>query len=339
MSEFRQDPTTREWVLLAPERAKRPEDFPQHQRPMAPAWDPDCPFCPGNEQRTPEEETFRIGTHAGWQVRVVTNKYPALTPTGSLTRRHQGALFTRMDGVGIHEVSIETPDHARPLAEMEAVEVENVLVAYRTRYNALRHDPRLKIILIFRNQGKGAGTSLAHPHSQLIATPLVPPPIRRKHDVARAYYDDTGRCIYCDLREAEIAAGERLVFQSEHFTVLQPFAPQAPYETWILPNRHVAAFGDVADEELSDLAVVLRDTLRALTAQLQGLDFNYVIQTAPVGEAHLNYYLWHVQIVPRLTTPAGFELGSGISISTALPEETARLLRAQVRQRRLETED
>ena len=332
MSEFRQDPTTREWVLLASERAARPDEFAQRERPPAPAWDPDCPFCPGNEHRTPEVETFRIAADAGWQVRVVANKYPALTPTGSLTRRHQGGLFTAMDGVGIHEVIIETPHHARPLAAMEPAEVENVLVAYRERYNILRRDPRIKLILIFRNQGERAGTSLAHPHSQLVATPLVPPPIRRKHEVARVYYDDTGRCIYCDLREAEVAAEERIVFQSQHFTVLQPFASRVPYETWILPNRHVPAFGDVADEEIADLAVVLRETLRALTAQLPHLAFNYVIQTAPVGEADLKYYLWHVQIIPRLTTIAGFELGSGMSISTALPEETARLLRGRVRQ-------
>lgn len=332
MSEFRQDPTTREWVLLAPERAIRPDEFAQDEPRTTPERDPNCPFCPGNEQRTPEEETFRIATAAGWQVRVVTNKYPALTATGSPIRRHRGTLFTAVDGIGIHEVIVETPNHTRPLAEMETAEVQNVLIAYRERYNALRQDSRIKLILIFRNQGKRAGTSLAHPHSQLLATPLVPPPIRRKHDVARAYYDDTGRCIYCDLRQVEVDAGERLVFQSEHFTVLQPFAPQAPYETWILPNRHVPAYGDVADEELPDLAIVLRDTLRALTAQVQHLDFNYVIQTAPVGEAHLHYYLWHVQIIPRLTTVAGFELGSGISICTALPEETARQLRARMGQ-------
>lgn len=327
MSEFRLDPTTREWVLLAPERAARPHEFAQHEFSAARAADPGCPFCPGNEHRTPETETFRIGDAHGWQVRVVANKYPALAPAGSLTRRHQGALFTSMGGVGIHEVIIETPYHNRPLAAMEPAEVENVLMAYRTRYNALRHDPSVKLILIFRNQGERAGTSLAHPHSQLIATPLVPPPIRRKHDVARAFYDDTGRCIFCDLREAEVVHGERLVWQSEHFTVLQPFAPQTPFETWILPNRHVPSFGDVADEELPDLAIALRNTLRALTEQVQPLHFNYVIQTAPVGEEQLNYYLWHIQIIPRLTTAAGFELGSGIPICTALPEETARLLR------------
>lgn len=327
MSEFRQDPTTREWVLIAPERAARPDDFAQNEPPAVPEADPHCPFCPGNEHRTPETETFRIGDARGWQVRVVTNKYPALIATGSLARRHTGALFTTMDGVGIHEVIIETPYHNRPLAAMEAAEVENVLTAYRARYNALRHDPRVKLILIFRNQGERAGTSLAHPHSQLIATPLVPPPIRRKHDVARAYNDDTGRCIYCDLRDAEVADGERLVLRSAHFTVIESFAPQTPFETWILPNRHATAYGDIRDAELRDLAVVLRNTLRALAAQVPQLEFNFVVQTAPVGEEQLHYYLWHIQIIPRLTTPAGFELGSGISISSALPEETARLLR------------
>lgn len=331
MSEFRQDPTTRDWVLLAPDRASRPDEFAQHEHRDLPEWDSNCPFCPGNEHLTPEEETLRLPQDESWQVRVVANKYPAITPTGSLTHRHQGALFTAMDGVGVHEVIIETPNHARPLAKMEPHEVANVLLAYRARYNALRRDDGIKLILIFRNQGEQAGTSLVHPHSQLIATPLVPPSIRRKHDVARAYYDDTGRCIYCDVREAEANRGDRLVLHAQHFTVLEPFAPQASYETWILPNRHVASFGDVTDEEIAELAVVLRDTLRALTEEVQDLDFNYVIQTTPVGEAHLKYYLWHIQIIPRLAIPAGFELGSGIPISTALPEDTARRLRAHMR--------
>lgn len=331
MSEFRQDPTTREWVLLAPNRASRPDDFTPHEHHNSPTWDPTCPFCLGNEHLMPEVETLRLPRYGSWQVRVVANKYPALTPGGSMARRHQGTLFAAMDGVGVHEVIIETPNHARPLAEMEPREVANVLLAYRARYDALRRDDRIKLILIFRNQGEKAGTSLTHPHSQLIATPLVPPSIRRKHDVARTHYDDTGRCIYCDVREAETALGERLVHQSAHFTVLAPYAPQAAWEIWILPNRHVASFGDATNDEIADLAVVLRGTLRALTEQVPHLDFNYVIQSAPVGEAELKYYLWHIQIIPRLAIPAGFELGSGITISTALPEETACQLRDRMR--------
>jgi len=287
-----------------------------------------CPFCPGHEASTPDE-VFRLpdSSAAAWTVRVTSNKYPAVGSTGRLERREQGPLFREMDGVGIHEVIIETPSHDRRLPLMTDREVADVLIAYQARYRALREDPRLKYIIIFKNHGEAAGTSLAHPHSQLVATPVPPILLRRKYEVAIAHYDDTGRCLYCDIAEEERKAKSRVVLETDRFLVFHPFASRVPFETWIMPKRHQPSFGQVSEEDLRELAPVLRRTLRALYDRLGDPDFNFMIHSAPIEDENKDYYLWHLQILPRLATIAGFELGSGIYISTLRPEDSAAVIR------------
>jgi UDPglucose--hexose-1-phosphate uridylyltransferase len=258
---------------------------------------------------------------------VVPNKFAALTPEGDPRRRDDGPLFREMDGVGHHEVIIETPVHNRFIPLMEDPEIERVVQAYRERYLALRQDKRVKLILIFKNHGEAAGTSLEHPHSQLVAAPVVPASLRRKHDEAIRYYDATGRCLYCDVVEAERGAGERVILETGDFLVFHPFASGSPFETWIAPKRHCPSFGQITLEECRALAVVLKTTLARLAKALNDPDYNFVIHTAPVGDEDEEYYLWHIQILPRLTTAAGFEIGSGMRINIAKPEETARFLR------------
>ncbi|HLC41215.1 MAG TPA: DUF4931 domain-containing protein [Methylomirabilota bacterium] len=208
--------------------------------------------------------------------------------------------------------------------------MERILRAYQARYHALREDSRVKCIIIFKNHGERAGTSLEHPHSQLVATPVAPMQMRRKYEVAISHYDDTGRCLYCDLVEAEVEAKARLVQETDRFVVFHPFASRAPFEAWIAPKKHQPSFGQVSGEDLASLAPVLRETLFALAAILGDPDFNYIIHTAPIEDESKPYYLWHIQIVPRVTTIAGFELGSGIYITTMMPEESAAILRQAV---------
>jgi UDPglucose--hexose-1-phosphate uridylyltransferase len=334
MSVIRQDATTKAWVIIASERAKRPHDF---RRPMAApastAYEASCPFCPGHEMRTPPE-VWRLSNPQGteWAVRVIPNKFAALAGASEPQRREAGPLFREMDGVGAHEVIIETPVHNRVMPLMTDAELERVLQAYQTRFQALRSDPRVRYVIIFKNHGERAGTSLEHPHSQLVATPIAPLQVRRTYEVAISHYDDTGRCLYRDLVAAEVEAGVRLVRETADFVVFHPFASHVPFETWIAPRRHQSSFGQVARDDLAALAPVLRETLRALYDALGNPDFNFIVHSAPIEDDSKPYYLWHIQILPRLTTIAGFELGSGMFVTTTLPETSAAFMREVIGQ-------
>jgi len=334
MPELRQDPTTKEWVIIAAERSKRAHDFKKAQLiTEKPSYKEDCPFCPGNEHLTPHETlAYRSGgppDSKGWWVRVIPNRFPALSPQGSLERKEEKGFFRMMDGVGIHEVVIEDPLHNQLLPLMEDKQVEEVLLAYRERYLALREDPRIKLIIIFKNYGEAAGTSLEHPHSQLVGTPIVPSNVRKKLQEAARYYDDYGRCVYCDLIEEELSLGKRIVEETERFVVFQPFASRFPFETWIVPKQHQASFGPISMEDSKRFAKVIKGTLFRLHSKLNDPEYNYVIHTAPTKDEEEDYYHWHLQIVPRLTTPAGFEVGSGIFINVSFPEENAQYLRGE----------
>jgi len=325
--ELRQDPTTKDWVVIAAGRAKRPHAFAE-SKPASSAltYDPSCPFCVGNEALTPPEVYRDNDTSGAWRVRVVPNKFAALTPDAK-TERTEG-FFRRAPGVGYHEVVIETPDHAGDLADLSVEHVARVLRAYRERQRALSLDPRVRFVIIFRNHGERAGTSLAHPHSQIVATPIVPAYMRRRHEIAERHFDDTGRCLYRDVQEAERADGSRLVEDTDGFMVFVPFASHVPFETWIVPHTLRPSFVLVTDEELDNLARVLRNSLRRLRACLGDVDYNYIVHSSPRKDEDEDYYLWHVQIVPRLTRPAGFEIGSHMSINTVEPEAAAEQLRA-----------
>jgi len=330
LSELREDPTTKVWVIIAPERAKRPQQEPKKKRASKlPGWDESCPFCPGNESQTPEE-VFRLPVSdqvSAWDVRVVPNRFAALMPTESIARREYGNLFRKMDGFGIHEVIIETPSHNTPMALMEYEQVEKVLIAYKERYNALKKNRQLKFITIFKNQGWASGTSLIHSHSQLVATPVMAPYYHRKFDVAHDYYADMARCLYCDLLAGELERGERIISETKQLVVFQPYASRVPYETWIVPKKHYASFGLYPEMHFAELARVLKDTLLCLYQWLDDPAFNYMIDTSTTADEDDPYYHWHIRIVPRITTIAGFEMGSGIYVNTSLPEHTASHMR------------
>lgn len=340
MSEFRLNPATKEWVIIAGERAARPGAYPREraEREGVPEWDAECPFCVGNEPMTPPE-IYRDPAAAGrgegqpWRVRIVPNKFPALDSTRREDGRGRGEFFRSLPGAGYHDVVIEHPAHNRFTPLLRREELRRVLEAYRWRYLKLREDPRVKLVTIFKNHGRAAGTSLLHPHSQIIATPIVPFFLRSKLGVAIRYYDDWGRCVYRDMLEEELEDGRRIVCETEHLVAFCPFASKSPFEVWILPRRECPSFGLVTSGELDGLADVLGRVLGALWEGLDNPAFNYVVRTAPVPEENKDYYLWHVEIVPQVTTPAGFELGSGISINIATPEENASFLRGVIEAR------
>ncbi len=340
MSELRQDPTTKEWVVIAPERAKRPTQQPGKRHAGEwPDWDESCPFCPRNEDRTPDE-VFRIPVSAersDWEVRVVPNLFAALTPDGDTARYENGPLFRKMGGFGIHEVIIEGPSHNTPIALMPCPHIEKVLIAYQERYNAIKKNNQVRFVHLFKNHGWAAGTSLIHPHSQLVATPIMAPYYRRKFDVAHEYYADMGRCLYCDLICWELDRGkDRIVADTKEFLVVHPYASHIPYETWILPKKHCSSFGLFPSTNFTELARVLKDILFCLYEKLDNPAFNLMIDSTGTEDEEDPYYHWHIRILPRLSTIAGFEMGSGIYISTALPEETASITREFIKSLRRE---
>jgi len=324
MGTLRQDATTNEWVILAPERAGRPVPATPARAPV-PSHEPACPFCQGNEHLTPPE-IARSPASGPWELRVVPNRYPALAPGGT-TDRHGEPLAREMDGVGFHEVVIESPLHDERTDDMTTDRVAAVLATWRDRYRALAAEPGVKAVVLFKNFGERAGTSLVHPHSQILATPVIPPDALHRYAVATRYFDDTGRCVYLDVIERELRAGERVVAERAGLVAVAPFASGVPFETWIAPRSKRPSFASVGDDDLPELADLLRDVLGGLRRAAGDPDYNLVIHSAPAGEESKPFFLWHLRVLPRMVTPAGFELGSGMSINTVAPESAARLLR------------
>jgi UDPglucose--hexose-1-phosphate uridylyltransferase len=338
MPELRKDPVTREWVIIATERGRRPCDFQHQGTSPGRNQQPGCPFCPGNEHMTPPEVlAFRSPDSPpngqGWWVRVVPNKYPALAVEGNLGKTGRG-MYDTMNGVGAHEVIIETPDHASSLGATPLKQVEDVLWAYRARYLDLKQDPRLKYILFFRNHGEVAGASLSHPHSQLIATPMVPHDVADEIEGFELYEQYHDRCVYCDVLRQELSDGERVVAENPHFLAFEPYASKYPFETWILPKRHFGSFAGVTTDEQQGLAEMLKEVLLRVRGCLDDPPYNYSLHTAPCDARDENRWHWHLEIMPRLTVAAGFEMGTGIYINVTPPEQAA----AHLREVKLEVE-
>lgn len=328
MTELRLNAITRDWVIIATERAKRPDEFakPHTETIAIPSYSPTCPFCLGNEDLT-GIESYRFNDNRGWRVRAVYNKYPALFPVGQAIRKVEG-INRSLSGVGFHEVIIEHPRHDLTTALMEIEDVANIIRVYRQRYAEIRHDPRIASIIIFKNHGQGAGTSLEHPHSQLAATPIVPYQLRIRLQEAIRYFDDTGECIFCRTIKDELASRERIIAESEHFVAFIPYAALSPFHTWIFPRRHTSSFEEITDLEIEDLAKMLKTILAKLYYGLNNPDYNYTIRSIPTAEERTDYFHWYIALIPRTTLAAGFELGSGMYINTSLPEESASFLRS-----------
>jgi UDPglucose--hexose-1-phosphate uridylyltransferase len=328
MSELRQNIATREWVIIASERARRPNTFTEtrHQPPTAerPPHDPQCPFCIGNEEL--DLEVDRYPPTGPWQVRIVRNKYPALHEHGPVVRHFEGVRRT-LSGYGYHEVLIEHPQHNTTLGLMSHAEIRLILATYLNRGLAMSSDPRIEQVVIFKNHGERAGASLQHPHSQLMAVPVVPGDIRHRIEEARRFFDDTGQCVFCAMLDDELAQHERIVYENDAFVAFVLYAASSPFHMWILPRRHRASFFHITEPELDSLADVIREVFYRLYHRLNDPDFNLVLRSAPAKEPENGYFHWYLAVVPRLSYMAGFELGSGIFINPSIPEACAAFLR------------
>jgi UDPglucose--hexose-1-phosphate uridylyltransferase len=335
MPELRKDPIVNRWVIIATERAKRPTDFitPDNGQELPKG----CPFCEGNETKTPPE-IYAVRPNGsrrdaeGWKVRVVPNKFPALRIEGDMEKFGVG-IYDRMNGIGAHEVIIETTDHFEKI-EMQSVDaLFDVFNTYKLRLADLKNDERFRYILLFKNEGITAGASLAHPHSQLIATPVTPKRIREELVGAQAYFEYKDRCIFCDIVREELRQKDRIVYENNNFISFCPFAARFPFEIWTVPKRHHPDYDSMERDEIFAFADAMKVTLGKLTKALSGPHYNYMLHTGPVRWRRRGYWTtlehdfhWHVEIIPRLTNTAGFEWGTGFYINPTIPEEAARFL-------------
>jgi UDPglucose--hexose-1-phosphate uridylyltransferase len=327
--ELRKDPITGRWVIISTGRRKRPTDF--HIERAALIGGDHCPFCAGREAMTPPEvlayrQNGAASNGPGWDLRVVPNKFPALQVEGNLDREGDG-LFDRMNGIGAHEVIIETPRHDATLSSMSQPEIERVLWAFRERVLDLKRDQRFRYILIFKNHGAAAGATLEHSHSQLIALPIIPDFVREEIDGAKLHYNAKERCVFCDIMRQELSASRRIIQENADMVAFSPYAPRFPFETWLVPRSHGARYEEASRQQYESLARMLKSVLLRMERALESPPYNLIIHTSPFSEETREFYHWHVEIIPKLTRTAGFEWGTGFYINPTSPEEAAEVLR------------
>ena len=329
MSDLRRDPIGGRWVIVDTDHPSKPEDFEYEQHILRGGV---CPFCYGNESMTPPEiEVIRDPNTApntsGWQVRVVSNKFPALQIEGDLDRRGIG-IYDMSNGVGAHEVLIETPYHEKDIPDLLNSEVENFLSMYCRRTQDLIKDKRFKYIMVFKNFGAAAGASLEHPHTQIIALPMVPKNVMEEIRGAHDYFDYRERCVFCDIIKQETQEKERIILENKYFLSFCPFVSRFAFEMWIMPKKHQGYFCQMSGEEVSALAAILKETIARLEKIFPHPSYNYIIHSSPInGEDSSEGYHWHIELMPKLTRVAGFEWGSGFYLVPTPPELAAKYLR------------
>lgn len=330
MSEFRQDIVSQHWVLFAPNRASRPEDF-KHDRATPdpkhiPEHDKSCPFCPGGEQLNMEVASYPKGKN--WKVRVILNKFEALGHTGGRVRSD---FYSVREGIGDHEVVITRP-HNSLTAFLSDEMIDLKLKVYQERMMDLSNHPEVEYVHILQNHGQAGGASLIHPHSQIFATPFVPEHLHNEVTQCFNFFNSRGGCIYCEMILKELLDRERIVLDHKDFFVFAPFAARVPFALRIIPKRHQASFIEMTSSERHSLGQVLKIVLQKLYFKLNNPAYNYYIHSLPVSHSLLTRYdeksyHWHLEILPRLNVWGGFELGSDVYVNTMLPEVAADILR------------
>jgi UDPglucose--hexose-1-phosphate uridylyltransferase len=306
LPQLRQDPIAGYWVALAKDRSKRPFDF--QRAPVQMKAGAICPFCPGNENLTPPELLSYPAEdgRGGWRLRAFPNKYPA---------------------VDAHELIVESPEHKSSFGELPESAAVDLLAAVRDRMLALKQDPELEYVQFFKNNGPGSGASLSHPHSQLMALPFVPGQVQLELDGSLQHFEEHGHCIFCDLIDLEDAQRERVIFENEQVLVVAPYAPRFGFETWVIPRAHHSHFELTAEGLLRAVGEALHRIAHRLEAVLDYPPYNFLLHTAPVQEPAMEYYHWHIEILPRMSGVGGYEFGTGCYINAILPEEAAAVLR------------
>lgn len=326
-SELRQDLVTGDWVVISKIRSKRPNEFAKEKDERLDDKKDECLFCDpvasGQEKDTLIYET----SDGGWSLRVFPNKFPAFTrPKGGTMRHQEEGPYFLMDSVGYHEV-IVTRDHAKHIGEMEPLAVAELLDAYQSRYIDLMNKKSVAYIDIFHNHGESAGASIPHPHSQLMAIPVISPYVKSELDGAEVYHRQNKKCVYCSMLSWEMEHKKRVVFENEDFVLFCPFASRANFEMWIAPKKHKPYFERINNQDKIAAGEALHEAIRRLSAGLNNPDFNFYIHTSPCDGRDYPHFHWHIEILPKLNIWAGFEISTGVEIITISPEDAAKFLR------------
>jgi UDPglucose--hexose-1-phosphate uridylyltransferase len=330
MADMRRDPIIGRWVIVSdPKESWGPEVYEKEQRKRDQGNI--CQFCPGREGFTPAEvDAIRFdgspANQPGWLARVVPNKFPALRIEGQLDKRADG-VYDLSNGIGAHEVLLETSDHTRDLADLSVEQIGYVIRLCQNRFINLANDRRFKYIMVFKNYGESAGASVEHAHSQIIALPLVPKNVQEELDGSLAYYKYRGHCVYCDIIAQENQEAERIVAQNDAFIGFCPFVPRYPFECWIMPKEHSSVFNHLSDNDRRLLAAILREMLSRLKVTLSDPSYNFYLHVPPVNYSDLQSYHWHIEILPQLTRVAGFEWGTGFYVIRTDPGVAAQYLK------------
>jgi UDPglucose--hexose-1-phosphate uridylyltransferase len=328
--ELRRDRLTGEWVIFAPQRLERPTDASLRLERVPATSVDDCPFCPGNEELTPPEVLSLRDDGAprsDWKLRVVPSKYLALDPELEFRELAGPKLGPAMAGHGRHEIVVETPLHEADLADLSSEQLALVLGTYRRRSELMLSEAQTQYVSIFRNRGPRAGASRSHPHSQLLALPVLPAMVRQRQSLAQEHHAREAECVVCRVVRDELQAGSRVIAKTARYVAFVPYAARFPFEIWLAPRVHQPAFVSCSAGDLEDLAELLRGVLVGMTQQLRRPDYNLLIHSAAKGWETRPELCWWMQIIPRLGPIAGLELATGVHQNVVLPEEAARRLR------------
>ena len=324
VSELRRDPVSGDWILLAPLRGARHKFAGRVKMKLA---ENKCPFeNPQKFGNAPPVLVYQNSDKSDWFLQIIPNKYPAVEPNGH-SSIHKDGLYQTKAGVGYHEIVIFR-DHNRYLAEYNTKEIEKVVLAYRERYLSLVNNKFVEYISIFHNHGKEAGSTVPHPHSQILALPIVPPDVSHSLNGSRRYFSEHRQCIHCEMIKKELKEKKRIIYENKKIIVVAPFASRANFEIRIFPKRHSAHFEKIDSENSKFFAEAMRVVLFKINKKLKDPAFNFFIHTAPTGKnENYDHYHWHMEILPKFETSGSVDLGTGLNIISVAPEMAAKILK------------
>jgi UDPglucose--hexose-1-phosphate uridylyltransferase len=326
-SQLRKDLVSGTWVLFSTKRGQRPNFSGKEETKEETGEEKEnCPFCKKNIIGQEEDLLVYMKKDGDWSLKVFPNKFPALSSEYKDVNKREHGPFEVIDGVGYHEV-LATEDHEKDIADLDVVQVAEILDAYQERYISLMNKRHIKYISIFKNYGRGAGASVKHPHSQIVAMPIIDPDVVRSISGSENYFNSHKECVHCVMLSWEKESNKRILFENEDFVVVCPFVSRVSFETRIYPKKHLSYFERITDEQKLKLAEAMKYSLSKLKKNLNNSPYNMFLHTSPCDGRTYDHYHWHFEIFPKTNTWAGLELSTGMEVCSVLPERAVEMLR------------